>query len=247
MPVGSEAVLLQVTPDDVADVCGLEPSFICREVLGRTESIRAAELVDVLFAKPLSILVVVVIAWILHRLLRRAIDRFVGSLSGDQPPSRRLRHRLRATQLGQRLPSRVLATSASPARTAARAATLGAVLWSLAGFVVWVLAGITILGEIGINLAPLVASAGIAGVAVGFGAQSLVKDFLAGLFILIEDQFGVGDVIDAGEATGTVEAVSLRTTRLRDLEGTIWHIPNGQIVRVGNMTHAPGTPPSTGG
>lgn len=240
-------MLLQVAPDAVANVCGTDPSFICREVLDRTESRRAAELADVLFAKPLSILVVVVVAWVVHRLLRRAIDRFVGSLSGDQPRTRRLQRRLRDTSVGQRLPSRVVATSSSPVRTAARAATLGAVLRSLAGFVVWVLAGLTVLGEIGINLAPLVASAGIAGVAVGFGAQSLVKDFLAGLFILIEDQFGVGDLIDLGEATGTVEAVSLRTTRLRDAEGTTWHIPNGQIVRVGNMTQTPGTPPPTGG
>ena len=216
-------------------------------MLDRTESRRAAELSDVLFAKPLSILVVVVIAWVVHRLLRRAIDRFVGSLSGDQPPARRLHRRLRGTSLGQRLPTRVVVTSSSPVRTAARAATLGAVLRSLAGFAVWVLAGITVLGEIGINLAPLVASAGIAGVALGFGAQSLVKDFLAGLFILIEDQFGVGDVIDAGEATGTVEAVSLRTTRLRDTEGTAWHIPNGQILRVGNLSQTPGAVPPPGG
>ena len=119
-------------------------------------------------------------------------------------------------------------------------------LRSLSGFVVWVLAGITILGELGINLGPLVASAGIVGLAVGFGAQSLVKDFLAGIFILIEDQYGVGDIIDAGEATGTVEAVSLRTTRLRDVDGTMWHIPNGQIARVGNLSSAlvsPTVPP----
>jgi small conductance mechanosensitive channel len=82
----------------------------------------------------------------------------------------------------------------------------------------------------------LVASAGIAGVALGFGAQSLVKDFLSGLFMLAEDQYGVGDIIDVGEATGTVEAVGLRTTRLRDIQGTVWHVPNGQIARVGNKS-----------
>src|SRR5690606_23776482 len=70
----------------------------------------------------------------------------------------------------------------------------------------------------------------------GFGAQSLVKDFLAGIFMLVEDQYGVGDIIDAGEATGTVEAVTLRTTRLRDVKGTVWHIPNGTIERIGNMS-----------
>ena len=86
---------------------------------------------------------------------------------------------------------------------------------------------ITILGELGINLGPLIAGAGIVGVAIGFGAQSLVKDFLSGIFMLVEDQYGVGDIVDVGEATGTVEAVSLRTTRLRDVNGTVWHVPNG--------------------
>lgn len=228
-------MLLQV-PSDVADVCGPDPSFICREVLDRTDSRRAAELSDILFAKPLSILVIVLVAWAVHWLLHRAIDRFVRTLSGETPPARRLKRRLRGTQLGQRLPSSVLSTTSYSVRTAARAATLGVVLRSMSGFVVWTIAAITVLGELGINLGPLVASAGIAGLAIGFGAQSLVKDFLAGMFILIEDQYGVGDIIDAGEATGTVEAVSLRTTRLRDVNGTMWHIPNGQIARVGNMS-----------
>ena len=86
---------------------------------------------------------------------------------------------------------------------------------------------LTVLDELGVNLAPLLAGAGIAGIALGFGAQSLVRDFLSGLFMLIEDQYGVGDVIDTGVATGTVEGVSLRTTRLRDVDGVVWHVPNG--------------------
>jgi small conductance mechanosensitive channel len=102
--------------------------------------------------------------------------------------------------------------------------------------VVWTIAGVMILGELGVALGPLIAGAGIAGVALGFGAQSLVKDFISGTFMLIEDQYGVGDIIDAGEASGTVEAVSLRTTRLRDVNGTVWHIPNGNILRIGNMS-----------
>src|SRR3546814_1040491 len=98
------------------------------------------------------------------------------------------------------------------------------------------MAVITALAEVGINLAPLIAGAGIVGVALGFGAQSLVKDFLSGLFMLAEDQYGVGDVIDVGEATGTVEVVNLRTTKLRAVDGTVWHVPNGEIRRVGNMS-----------
>jgi small conductance mechanosensitive channel len=102
--------------------------------------------------------------------------------------------------------------------------------------VIWSIAVITILDELGVNLGPLIAGAGIAGVALGFGAQSLVRDFITGLFMVIEDQYGVGDVIDVGLATGTVEALSLRTTRLRDLEGVVWHVPNGEIHRVGNKS-----------
>jgi small conductance mechanosensitive channel len=101
---------------------------------------------------------------------------------------------------------------------------------------IWTIAITMILGELGVNLGPLIAGAGIAGVAIGFGAQSLVKDFLSGIFMLVEDQYGVGDIIDVGEATGTVEAVTLRTTRIRSVEGTVWHVPNGTIDRVGNMS-----------
>ncbi|MGA1542121.1 MAG: mechanosensitive ion channel family protein, partial [Ilumatobacteraceae bacterium] len=102
--------------------------------------------------------------------------------------------------------------------------------------VVWLIAVFMILGTLGINLGPLVAGAGIAGIALGFGAQSIVKDFLSGILMLVEDQFGIGDVIDVGEASGVVESLSLRTTRLRSIDGTVWHVPNGEIRRVGNMS-----------
>jgi len=228
-------------PTVVEEVCGPDPSFICREVLERTESRRWAEVADIVFAKPLTILLIVVVAWLVNRLAVRVIARFERSLSGDTPPSRRLKRKLRRTAIGQRLPESVLDTSVYSARAAARAQTLGVVLRSIVTFVIWTVALIAILDELGINLGPLVASAGIAGVALGFGAQSLVKDFLAGIFILVEDQYGVGDVIDVGElsgtqVSGTVEAVSLRTTRLRSVEGTVWHVPNGTILRVGNMS-----------
>jgi len=73
-------------------------------------------------------------------------------------------------------------------------------------------------------------------VALGFGAQSLIRDFIAGVFILVEDQFGVGDWVDLGEVTGAVEAVTLRATRIRSVDGTVWHVSNGQIQRAGNMS-----------
>ena len=92
------------------------------------------------------------------------------------------------------------------------------------------------LGQLDMDLAPLIAGAGIGGLALGFGAQSIVKDFLSGLFMLIEDQYGVGDIVDVGSALGTVEKVSLRSTTIRDVKGTVWHVPNGAISRVGNFS-----------
>ena len=99
-----------------------------------------------------------------------------------------------------------------------------------------VVAAIMSLGVIGLDLTPLVASVGVFGLAIGLGAQRLVQDFISGILMLIEDQFGVGDIIDVGEAAGSVETVSLRTTRIRALNGTLWHIPNSEIRRVGNMS-----------
>jgi len=93
-----------------------------------------------------------------------------------------------------------------------------------------------VLGELGINLAPLVASAGVAGVALAFGTQSIVRDYLAGLFVVLEDQYGVGDEIDTAQVKGTVEWVSLRMTRVRDAEGVAWYVPNGEIKAVGNRS-----------
>jgi small conductance mechanosensitive channel len=95
---------------------------------------------------------------------------------------------------------------------------------------------IAILAELGIAIGALAAGAGILGAALGFGAQSLVKDFLAGLFIVVEDQFGVGDFVDLGTATGVVESIRLRVTQVRDSEGTVWYVRNGEILRVGNQS-----------
>ena len=115
-----------------------------------------------------------------------------------------------------------------------RVRALGAILRSGASVTIFSIAGFIILGDLGLNLAPLLASAGVVGVAVGFGAQSLVRDYLSGIFMLVEDQYGVGDVITVGDATGTVENVTLRVTRVRDVNGIVWHIRNGSIETVGN-------------
>ena len=121
-------------------------------------------------------------------------------------------------------------------RAEQRTRTVGFLLRYLATIVIFTVAVFMALSELGIDIAPLIASAGIAGIALGFGAQSLVKDFIAGTFMLLEDQFGVGDFVDLGEASGTVERVTLRVTTLRGDDGTVWYVPNGQVVRVGNKS-----------
>jgi small conductance mechanosensitive channel len=126
-------------------------------------------------------------------------------------------------------------TEAVSERRHQRAHALGSILRNAASVTIFAIAVAIGLGDLGVNLAPVLASAGVVGIAVGFGAQNLVRDFLAGIFMLLEDQYGVGDVINIGDATtGTVEAVSLRTTRLRDINGVVWHIRNGALEKVGN-------------
>jgi small-conductance mechanosensitive channel len=128
---------------------------------------------------------------------------------------------------------------ADPVRTsrrAARARTLASVLENIVTVSLLVVTPTMILQELGFPVAPLLASLSIVGVAVGFGSQALVKDVITGIFMIAEDQYGVGDSVDVGEAKGVVEAVGLRTTRLRDPDGTVWYVRNGQILRVGNRS-----------
>jgi small-conductance mechanosensitive channel len=122
----------------------------------------------------------------------------------------------------------------SSPRSEQRGATLAGVAVSLIRIVVWTTAGLLLLGVLGVNLGPFLAGASIVGVAVGFGAQSLVKDFFSGFFILVEDQYAVGDTITIADVTGTVEEIDLRVTRIRASDGTVWFVPNGEIRKVGN-------------
>ena len=121
-------------------------------------------------------------------------------------------------------------------RRTQRAATLGSVLKSATSATIFVICFLLILSELKVSLGPFIAGTSIIGVAIGFGAQSIVSDFLTGMFMLMEDQYGVGDVIDFELASGTVESVGLRTTRLRDISGTVWYVRNGEVVRVGNQS-----------
>ena len=184
---------------------------------------------DFLLAKPLKIALILVLAFVAVRVVRRGINRFVRSF--EQPKVQRS-----LGGIGDHNPAALMTSGPAGPRAVQRAETIGAVLRSVLTAVVWTLAVFMVLGEFGVNLGPFIAGAGIAGLAIGFGAQTLVRDFLSGMFMLVEDQFGVGDVIDVGDAAGVVEGVSLRTTRLRDVEGTVWHVPNGEIRRVGNLS-----------
>lgn len=123
------------------------------------------------------------------------------------------------------------------ARNAQRVTTLASIGSSLLGVVVWSATFLVVLSSVfGINLGPILAGAGIVGIAIGFGAQTLIGDMIAGIFMMLEDTYGVGDVIEIGEASGTVEHLGIRSTRIRDSSGTLWHIPNGEIRLVGNMS-----------
>jgi small conductance mechanosensitive channel len=117
-----------------------------------------------------------------------------------------------------------------------RAESIGQLLRSAGTFAIWAIATITILAQFNIDIGPLLASAGVASVALAFGAQSLVKDYFNGIAMIIEDQYGIGDVVDLGPAIGTVEELTLRVTRVRDANGVVWYVRNGEVLRVANRS-----------
>ena len=229
-------VLAEVSATELRRSCGQDPGFICREILNRTENRTLAEIADAVFGAPLTIILILIGALVANRLIGRVIKRGLRSLSSGV-----VREGMSAVR--RRTPDALLETTETSLRGEQRMNALTSVLRSISGFLVWLMASFMILSEIGIQVGPLLAGAGVLGVALGFGSQSLVRDFLSGMFILVEDQFGVGDIVDldgattaTGMTTGTVEAVSLRTTRLRSVDGTVWHVPNGEIRRVGNKS-----------
>jgi small-conductance mechanosensitive channel len=170
--------------------------------------------IDWLSGAPLRIIAVltgaVVAQWLGHRAITRAVNR-LSTL--DLRPGPGTAH-----------------------RQAERARTIGSVLTSILNAVVWIVATAMVLGEFGFNLGPVIASAGIVGVAVGLGAQTLVRDILSGIFMLIEDQYGVGDRVDVLTINGVVERVGLRITAVRADDGTLWYIRNGEILTLGNAS-----------
>ena len=205
--------------------------WLCETVTDVTGNDWLGAAADWLVAKPTLILLILALALLARWLIFKAIARLVDRAShGVLPP-------LAQTRVGEDEGFANGATARiAAARRKQRAETLGGVLRSITTFSAFTIAGIMALSELGADIGPLIAGAGIVGIALGFGAQTLVRDFLSGLFMLFEDQYGIGDVVDLGDAIGTVEAVSLRVTRLRDVNGTVWYVRNGEILRVGNMS-----------
>ncbi|WP_432496449.1 mechanosensitive ion channel family protein [Kineococcus auxinigenes] len=188
----------------------------------------AGKVAQFLLDEPLKILIVLVVCFVARYLLLRLISRVA---TGIATGASRLGGRGTAKRHGLLESSPLLNE-----RREQRAGTIASVLKSATTLVLGIAAVMSVLDIVGVSIAPFLASAGIAGVAIGFGAQALVKDFLSGFFMLAEDQYGVGDVVDLGDASGTVEAVGLRVTRLRDVQGTVWYVRNGEIIRVGNQS-----------
>jgi small-conductance mechanosensitive channel len=202
-----------------------DKSWSCAAVYDWTGNENLAHAAGWLIGKPLAIFWLVVLAVVARWLLNKVINRLVKRAQEGVLPSRLARGPF-AEPEGE----------TSSRRRAQRAETIGSLLTSIVSGVIVAVVAIMAISELGYDIAPLIASAGILGVALGFGAQSLVKDFLSGIFMIFEDQYGVGDSVNLGEVAGIVEAVSLRVTRLRDVDGTVWYVRNGEILRVGNQS-----------
>jgi len=167
-----------------------------------------SEFPDWFLGEPLRIIIIFLVAFVVRFLLVRASNRVIRQAFGFGSSDRRDQ----------------------------RSSTISTVLNTMTSVIIWGTAILMALTVLGVNIAPLLASAGIAGVALGFGAQTLVKDYISGIFLIIEDQYGIGDEVEIGTVRGRVEAVALRTTRVRDDAGVLWYIRNGEILNVANFS-----------
>ena len=209
--------------EGLTDACGVNPGWLCEATWNVTDSRLAARIVDSVVTPILTALLVVVIAALVNRYLRKLVTTFINQVTR--------RDKVAGAYLGK------LGVGATDdERDEVRARTLSAVARTTVSAFIWTFAVLAILGIFSINLGPLIAGAGIAGIAVGLGAQQLVKDCISGFFILLEDQCAVGDEIDIGPAIGIVESITLRSTTLRDGAGTVWTVPNGTVLRIGNKS-----------
>jgi small conductance mechanosensitive channel len=202
---------------DEVDVVCANQGALCEVLYELTDNEAVAETTAFIVTVPVKIVLIVIGALVLNRIVRRGIRRLTSRLGTA------------TAEHGE-----AVVTERSVERAEERATTVGSLLRSLSTAVIYGCALIMILSVMGISIVPVIASAGVLGLAIGFGAQSVVEDLLRGVFMLAEDQFGVGDRIDVGAVNGHVERVTLRTTVIRDPAGTLWHVPNSQIDRVAN-------------
>jgi small-conductance mechanosensitive channel len=217
------------TETGLADACGPEPSNLCENVFDWTDVRWLATSADDVMPF-VKVIIILTVGWMAQRIVRRFIRRIVQGLQADAV-QRSL------SSLRKRTPRAFQSTSQHVTlRRAQRAETIGAILRSASTVIIFIFVFFACLGQFSFDLGPFIAGTAIATAALGFGAQNIVRDFLAGFFIVVEDQYGVGDVIDTGTASGTVESVSLRVTRMRSTDGTLWHVPNGEMKKVGNMS-----------
>ncbi len=220
--------LLAATGDSPCETGFNSCSLLWRVTESRGFSLDGGAVIDKIF----EILVIVIAAFVLRWLVNRFIARIIKQVTTTKRPQS-------IAELNNLLgSSKSRREEIVGDRTQQRAATLTSVLQHINGIVIMSVAFMLILSVFNVNLAPILASAGIAGIAIGFGAQNLVQDYLAGIFILLEDQYGVGDIVDVGDASGTVEDMGLRVTTIRALDGTLWYVRNGQILRVGNSSQS---------
>jgi small-conductance mechanosensitive channel len=213
----------QGADEELVNACGTDPAWPCEVAWNATHSRFIARLVDDVVTPIVVALIVLVVAALLNRWLRRLVTTVITQVIRSDRAAGAAFGKLRVGSTGEE-------------RDRVRATTLSAVARTSVSALIWSCAVLVILGIFSINLGPLIAGAGIAGIAVGLGAQQLVKDCIAGFFILLEDQCGVGDEIDIGPAIGTVESITLRATTLRDSAGTVWTVPNGTVLRIGNKS-----------
>ena len=199
---------------------------VCQAVSQMTGSVTLGRFSEWFMGVPLALFVIIAGGLFTRWLMLRAIARVVRHAERGMLPDR-------LTPVG-RTPTP--GDQQAMARRVQRAGAIGSLLSSAVSGLMIGLVIVMVLAELGVDVAPILASAGIVGVALGFGAQSLVKDFLSGIFMIVEDQYGVGDTVDLGPAIGQVEAISLRVTRIRDVNGTVWYVRNGEILRVGNLS-----------
>jgi small conductance mechanosensitive channel len=191
-------------------------------------------LAELVLFRPLRIVLLIIAAFVLRRVLRRLINRSVRRAI-DQPLSAR-------NEMTQKL---INVTTPSAERRKQRLSALGSLAQSAVTFVIFGVLILMILAELGYNITTILAGTTVIAVTVAFGLQSVVKDLFSGVFMLVEDQLGVGDYVDMDMASGVVQAIGLRVTELRGEDGTVWYVRNGEVLRVGNLSQGgPGQPPA---